>query len=187
MSLFSFAKVLKPDSDAKLLSAYASGDVAAFNTLYTRHKDGLFNFVVRSLPQPAAAEEITQDVWIAVIDQAGQFTPGTATFRTWLYRIGRNKVADFYRRKVNQANDELDTTNEQFVATQLSAEDQVLLNQLLEALAQLPEEQRVAFVLQQEGFSYSEIAEITGVGNETVKSRLRYARSATQDRMELNV
>ncbi len=185
VTLFSFPRSSKAASDVKLLRAYAAGDSAAFDELYSRHKEGLFNFISRSLAQPAAAEEITQDVWMAVIDKAAEFEPGAAAFRTWLYRIASNKVADFYRRKVNQRTDELDTTNEQFSANQLDSEDRVLFHQLLAALAELPEEQRVTFVLQQEGFTYTEIAQITGVGNETVKSRLRYARSATQDRMEL--
>lgn len=185
MTLFGFPRSLKATSDAKLLHAYADGDTAAFNELYSRHKDGLFTFTSRLLAQTAAAEEITQDVWMAVIDQAAKFEPGAAVFRTWLYRIASNKVADFYRRKVNQRTDELDTKNEQFIANQPDVEDLVLFDQLLGALAELPEEQRVTFVLQQEGFTYAEIAEITGVGAETVKSRLRYAKSATQDRMEL--
>jgi len=80
----------------------------------------------------------------------------------------------------------LDTRNEQFAAAGLSAEDRILFEQLLVALAELPEDQRMTFVLQQEGFSHREIADITGVGSETVKSRLRYAKSATRARMELS-
>lgn len=169
-----------------MLHAYASGDVASFDALYLRHKDALYNFVLRSLASQAVAEEITQDVWLAVINKAGQFESDTATFRTWLYRIASNKVADFYRRKVNHHTDELSTTDEQLPSQQLDPDQQVLLDQLLQALAVLPEEQRVTFLLQQEGFSYREIAEITDVGSETVKSRLRYARSATLSQMELN-
>jgi len=182
---FRFSQLLRTDSDETLLRAYAAGDAGAFEQLYLRHKDGLYNFVLRSLTLHAVAEEIVQDVWMAVIDRAAQFEPGDATFRTWLYRIGRNKVADFYRRKVNQPTEELDTHDEQFAARQPDAEKQMLVEQLLNALSELPEDQRVTFVLQQEGFSHKEIAEITGVGSETVKSRLRYAKSSTRRRMEL--
>ena len=168
------------------MSAYGAGDSTAFETLYERHKNGLYNFILRSLASPAVAEEVAQDVWMAVIDNTSRFEPGKAAFRTWLYRIASNKVADFFRRKVNQPGDMLDTHNEQFAATGLSAEDRILFNQLLSALSELPEDQRMTFVLQQEGFSHREIAEITGVGSETVKSRLRYARTATRARMELS-
>lgn len=186
MSRFRLPRILTANSDESLLRSYGAGDSAAFETLYKRHKDGLYNFILRGLAQAAPAEEIAQDVWMAVIDNATRFEPGKATFRTWLYRIASNKVADFFRRRVNQPGDMLDTQNEQFAATGLTAEDRILFEQLLVALAELPEDQRMTFVLQQEGFSHREIADITGVGSETVKSRLRYAKSATRARMELS-
>jgi len=125
--------------------------------------------------------------WMAVVAGAESFKPVDAKFRTWLYRIASNKVADFFRKKANLAHAEFDTVNEQqldehqapghqlagqWQTGQLNSEDMVLLDQLLKALSELPEEQRVTFILQQEGFSHREIADITGVGSETVKSRL---------------
>ena len=184
MAQFRVPGIFKSDSDEALLRAFSKGDTEAFDTLYLRHKDSLDNFIFRSLAQFAPAEEIAQEVWMAVIAQSATYKP-SAAFRTWLYRIASNKVADFYRRKVNSPGDELDTTNEEFAAEQLDPAERVLLEQLLAALSELPEEQRITFVLQQEGFSHRKIAEITGVGTETVKSRLRYARSATRVRMEL--
>jgi len=180
---FSLSRMIQGDGDVSLLRAYARGDTEAFDKLYLRHKDGLYNFIVRTLAQPAPAEEIAQEVWMVVIDQASSLELNQATFRTWLYRVASNKVADFFRRKVNHS-EALD--QEQLTASGLAAEDQVLFEQLLGALSELPEDQRVTFVLQQEGFSHREIGEITGVGSETVKSRLRYAKSATRLRMELN-
>ena len=177
--------LLKPDSDESLLRAYGKGDAAAFDMLYKRHKKGLYNFIWQSLGQAAVVDEIMQEVWMVVIDQATSCTPDKAAFRTWLYRIASNKVVDFFRRKGNQPYDELNTHDEQFAASQLCAEDRILFEQLLGALAELPDEQRLTFVLQQEGFSHREIADMTGVGGETVKSRLRYAKSATRQRMEL--
>ena len=186
MSRLRLPRILNSNSDESLLSAYGAGDNAAFEKLYKRHKDGLYNFILRGLAQSAPAEEIAQDVWMVVIDNASRFEPGKAAFRTWLYRIAGNKVADFFRRKVNQPGDVLDTHNEQFAATGMNAEDRILFEQLLAALSELPEDQRMTFVLQQEGFSHREIADITGVGSETVKSRLRYAKTATRARMELS-
>ena len=109
MSRFRLPRILNSNSDESLLSAYGAGDNAAFEKLYKRHKDGLYNFILRGLAQSAPAEEIAQDVWMVVIDNASRFEPGKAAFRTWLYRIAGNKVADFFRRKVNQPGDVLDT------------------------------------------------------------------------------
>lgn len=171
-------------SDVALLRSYAAGEIAAFEALYRRHKDGLYNFLYRSLSSHSVAEEIAQEVWLGVIDQSAQYKDQRAMFRTWLYRIGRNKVIDYQRRKVNQSHVMLDTQDDLLPANELSVEDNFLLRQLMMLLDELPDEQRETFILQQEGFSNKEIAEITGVGSETVKSRLRYAKSTTRQRLE---
>jgi len=181
---FGLPRLLNVKSDESLLRAYANGNSDAFTVLYGRHKTGLYNFILRSLAQPAAAEEIAQEVWLVVVNQAARFEAGRAKFRTWLFRIASNKVADFFRRKVNQPTEDVDV--EPVASLELNAEEKVLLQQLFDALDELPEEQRITFLLQQEGFSHQEIADMTGVGAETVKSRLRYAKSATRARMEVS-
>ena len=163
-------------SDAGLLRAYVRGNYAAFETLYTRHKEALFNFVFRSLGHYAVAEELAQDVWMTVLDKAGQYESRGATFKTWLFTIARNKVIDFQRRRTNQSHTDVDDLVLQ--DQDIDHEQQILLQQLLNAMDRLPDEQRETFILQQEGFSNREISDITGVGSETVKSRLRYARTA---------
>jgi RNA polymerase sigma-70 factor (ECF subfamily) len=168
-------------SDASLLRGYAKGDSAAFEKLYARHKDALYNYIFRSLGQFAAAEEIAQEVWMVVIARAEKYESRDAAFKTWLYTIGRNKVIDFQRRRANQAYDSIEDAG--IADASLSSEQQVLLQQLMTALDQLPAEQREAFVLQQEGFSQREICKITGAGSETVKSRLRYARTSLKQRL----
>ncbi|OED39925.1 hypothetical protein AB833_13570 [Chromatiales bacterium (ex Bugula neritina AB1)] len=169
-------------SDASLLRKYARGDAAAFEMLYRRHKDALFHFLHCSLPNAAIVEEIAQDSWVKVIEQAPHYK-STAAFRTWLFTIARNRLIDHQRRKINNTPQTDDSILQQRSSDDLPAEDQALLRELLDALELLPAEQRDSFLLQQQGFSNKEIAEITGVGTETVKSRLRYARSATRERM----
>ena len=169
-------------SDASLLRKFASGDASAFEVLYQRHKDALFHFLYCSLPLAAIVEEIAQDTWVTVIEQAQRYE-AKASFRSWLFTIGRNRLIDHQRRKVNTAPRSDENTLLMQTSNELSAEDQTLLQELIAALDKLPAEQRETFLLQQEGFSNKEIAEVTGVGTETVKSRLRYARSATRERM----
>lgn len=118
---------------------------------------------------------------MVVIKQAGSYQKRDATLRAWLYTIGRNKVIDFQRRRVNQAY--TDIGDAAIPDTALSAEQRVFMDQLLVQLNNLPAEQRDAFMLQQEGFSHKEICKITGVGSETVKSRLRYARASLKQRV----
>jgi len=176
-----------------LLRAYAGGDTSAFEVLYKRHKDGLFNFIYRSVARQAVAEEIAQEVWLSLIKASATYKPGAATFRTWLYSIARNKIVDFFRRAANHHYssdlvDEPPADKHQLLhATASDVEQNLLVNQLFKALEQLPEEQREAFILQQEGFTAKEIADITGASKEAVKSRLRYAKTTTRARLEAQV
>ena len=195
VTVVSLTRFLK--SDVSLLRAYAGGDTVAFETLYNRHKDGLFNFIFRSVSRQAVAEEIAQDVWLSVIKTSSAYQPGAATFRTWLYIIDRNKTVDYFRRAANQhqPGEETDAqlgggqqhpfTAEQSHESDSDVEKNLLLNQLLEALEALPAEQREAFMLQQEGFTAKEISDITGASKEAVKSRLRYAKSTTRAQLEV--
>jgi RNA polymerase sigma-70 factor (ECF subfamily) len=157
------------------MMAYQNGDAAAFELLYRRHKDGLFAFLFRHYPRAAIVEELAQDTWMAVIDAARRYQ-ATARFRTWLYQIAHNKLVDHWRRQDNR-HSPLDTATEPASAEAAdNIEQQQNVEALMAALSSLPQEQKNALLLQEQGFSHADIAEITGVGMETIKSRLRYAR-----------
>ena len=165
--------------------AYAAGDVAAFDALYARHKGGVYRYLLRQCRQGGVADELFQDVWMNLIRARASYAP-TAKFTTWLYRLAHNRLIDHYRASGHltlvSADDE---AHEDVVAAipaahsdepQARAENRELSERLRAALATLPPAQREAFLLQHEGgLSLAEIAAVTGVGTETVKSRLRYA------------
>ena len=161
--------------------AYRSGDTGAFEILYRRHKDGLFAFLYRSNPRSAVVEELAQDTWMAVINAAGRYKP-EARFRTWLYQIAHNRLVDHWRRQGN-SDGEFDENSEVVVGHNDSNhyEREELKNHLMHTLAQLPREQKDALLLQEQGFSLTDIAAITGTGAETVKSRLRYGRDQLRE------
>jgi RNA polymerase sigma-70 factor (ECF subfamily) len=172
-------------SDEDLMLAYVSGDAAAFEALYARHRGGVYRYLLRQCRQSGIADELFQDVWTNLIRARASYVP-TAKFTTWLYRLARNRLIDHYRAsghlKLVSADDE---AHEDAVAAlpgargdepQVRAENRELGERLRAAVTALPPVQREAFLLQQEGgLSLAEIAELTGAGAETVKSRLRYA------------
>ncbi len=160
-------------SDEALMLAYQRGDTDAFECLYQRHKDALCTFLYRSYPRPAIVEELAQDAWFAVIDGAREFR-ADARFRTWLYQIARNRLTDFWRRKDN--NHSALETDHAPLTDAGADEKKELARELMAAIGSLPGEQRDALLLQEQGFSLRDIAKITGELEETVKSRLRYAR-----------
>ncbi len=167
-------------SDDALMLAYQRGDTAAFESLYHRHKDGLFAFLYRSCPRPAIAEELAQEAWTGVINATPEYR-AQGHFKTWLYQIGHNRLVDFWRRRDNQHLD-LEIAPEPVADTALEAGNE-LHDQLMNLIGQLPGEQRDTLLLREQGFSLAEIAEITRCGEETAKSRLRYARQQLREQL----
>jgi RNA polymerase sigma-70 factor (ECF subfamily) len=167
-------------SDEALMQAYQRGDASAFETLYHRHKDGLFAFIYRSCPRREAAKELAQETWTAVIDKASAYQP-EAAFKTWLYQIARNRTGDYWRRRDNH-HQPLEQASEP-VNCAAGDDRESLENRLMAAIGQLPIDQRDALLLQQQGFSQQDIAAITGAGEETIKSRLRYARRQLREQL----
>ncbi|HEX8010683.1 MAG TPA: RNA polymerase sigma factor [Casimicrobiaceae bacterium] len=172
-------------SDEALMVAYAAGDAAAFDSLYARHKGGVYRYLLRQCRPASSADELFQDVWMNLIRARASYAP-TAKFTTWLYTLAHNRLTDHYRASgrlmLVSADDE---AHQELIGSipaaagdgpERRAENRELSERLRAALDALPPAQRDAFLLQQEGgLSLAEIAELTGVGAETVKSRLRYA------------
>lgn len=182
-------------SDEALMLAYAQhGDVRAFDTLYERLSLPMWRFVWRSVGDRAMADDIAQDTWFNVVRAAASYRP-TARFKTWLFTLAHNRMVDHLRAKKPQVSLNADTKEGQALANTLAidsgfgplqqVEHRQQAQALLDALAELPELQREAFLMQAEaGLSLAEIAEATGTHTETVKSRLRYARQKLRQSLE---
>jgi RNA polymerase sigma factor (sigma-70 family) len=175
------------DSDEALMLRYAAGDVRAFEALYLRHEMKVWRYLYRSVCNHATADELMQDVWFAVAQAASRYQP-TARFTTWLFTLARHRMIDRHRRAEPHHRRELMHEQGERCIEQLAAEARDEPSQraqstqhtdaLIMAVEQLPPEQREAFLMQAEGdLSIEEISAATGVSFETVKSRLRYARS----------
>ncbi len=134
------------------------------------------------------ADELFQDVWQRVISARASWKP-EAAFTTWLYRIAHNRLNDHWRasRHRPSAPADADERTERVAdpatpETELSEFEQ--RRRLQQALEALPDDQRVVVQLRLEKeLTLEEIGEITGVGRETVKSRLRYAMDKLRARL----
>lgn len=175
------------DSDEALMLRYSAGDVRAFEALYLRHEMKVWRYIYRSVCNQATADELMQDVWFAVAQAASRYQP-TARFTTWLFTLARHRMIDRHRRAEPHHNHERMHEHGERCIDQLAAEASCEPSQqaesiqhtdaLIMAVERLPAEQREAFLMQAEGeLSIEEISTATGVSVETVKSRLRYARS----------
>jgi RNA polymerase sigma-70 factor (ECF subfamily) len=174
-------------SDEQLMLAYGEGSAAAFEILYGRWRRQIYRFLVRQCASAGTADELYQDVWLRVVNARRQYTVA-AKFSTWLFRIARNRLIDHWRAESRMpvietplADDcETDPVDDVAASAELQPEriverkDRVRL--VVGAVESLPDAQREAFLLHEEGgLTIDEIAVLTGVGHETVKSRLRYA------------
>ena len=187
--LRTLAGMLQPDpTDEDLMLAYGGGDGAAFEALYARHRGPLFRFLAHQLRDHALAEELYQDVWQRVIVARARYRP-EARFSTWLYQIAHNRIADHWRalqhRPAAPADAQERTEREadpQDPERQLSAFEE--RRRLQRALQELPEDQREVVLLRlEQELTLEQIGAITGVGRETVKSRLRYALDKLRQRL----
>jgi len=186
----------EPASDEDLMQAYAGGDAASFDALYARHKGGVYRYLLRHGVRPATADEMFQDIWLSVVRARRSYVP-SARFATWLYRIARNRLVDHWRASgplvlagdlAADADDPADPLD-RFAGPRGSepetrAASRELGARIGAALAALPPAQRDAFLLHQEaGLGLAAIAELTGDGIETVKSRVRYALDKLRARL----
>lgn len=175
-----------PD-DSALMLRYRDGDTKAFETLYRRHKDPLYRYLLRLCRHRATAEDLFQEVWGKIVRSRSAYRP-TAKFTTFLYRVAHNCFIDHVRRDRRHAgNTEFDAElhASPIESPAMAAERTLARERLAAALLALPDEQRDAFLLHEEaGLSIDQIASVTGSKRETAKSRLRYAVSKLREAIE---
>ena len=187
-----------PPDDRTLLAAHLDGDDTAFGTLFRRHRDRLWAVALRTTGDPEDAADALQDAMIAAFRRAGSYR-GDAAVTTWLHRIVVNASLDRIRRRKVRAADPLpddpadDATGDSAGRTGRgqpgsrshaagdpaeAAEAAERRDTVLAALATLPAEQRAALVLvDMEGYSVEETAEILDCAPGTVKSRCSRGRA----------
>ena len=177
-------------TDEELMIRYVLDEEAAFEVLLSRYRRPLFGFLYRYLGRSDKAEDVFQDVFFEVIRARKRYRP-EAKFSAWLFRIARNRAVDRLRRNGFREMDSLDdkinpketggeAKMDQMAADTPSPEElargRQLENALAKVLADLPPEQREVFWLKEKsGLTINEIADLTNVSPNTVKSRLRYA------------
>lgn len=179
-------QVEEHDPDRALLARVAGGDVESFGVFVGRHQERLLRLCERMLHDPEEARDASQEVFLKVYRKAGSFRPrGKVT--TWMYRIAMNHCLNrLRRRKVVQffslheaaggggpeGETELDPPDLAPDAAQaLEAREQ--WRHTRELIASLPVSQRAVLVLAKlEGLSYRRIAEVLGISEGAVESRL---------------
>ncbi len=168
-------------ADAAAVERVAAQDAAALRKLYDRYAAVVHAAALRILRDPGAAEECTQDVFVAVWRNAATFDPARARFTTWLFAIARNRALELLRRRGARpldlhADAPEPPAGDASPDTALAAERRDVAARIAEGMAALPADQaevvRLAYF---DGLSHGEIAARLGVPLGTVKGRMRLA------------
>jgi RNA polymerase sigma-70 factor, ECF subfamily len=176
-------------ADEDLMVLYQKGEVRAFELLLTRHRKPVYNFILRFVGDKETAEDLLQEAFMRVIKGAEAYKR-QAKFTTWLYTIARNLCVDQTRRRKHRKHASLDapmdgsddsgTLLDVIASNEMASDRQSLNKQLHEtmhrAVSALSEEQREVFLMREFlDLPFKQIADIVGVPENTVKSRMRYA------------
>jgi RNA polymerase sigma-70 factor (ECF subfamily) len=171
-------------TDTELLERMASGDRDALAVIFRRHQATVYRFSRQMLGSSEAAEDVTQDVFVALARGASRFNPAVASLSTYLYGIARNLVLQRHKRSRGRAEVNIDAVageEEAAFATSADPADSMArveaARQLRRAILALPVHYREVVVLcELNALSYEEAAAIAGCPVGTVRSRLSRAR-----------
>lgn len=173
-------------SDEELIVAMAGGDREAFAEIYRRRRPDVYRYAAHMTGDPAAAEDVTQDVFMAVIHQARRYDPQRAAVVSWLLGIAKNHARR--RLSTDRALDPLpdaptdSTTVSPDPVAGLARERQIAA--LRQALSELPVAYREAVVLcDLQELSYADAAAALGCALGTVRSRLHRGRTMLGSRL----
>ncbi len=187
----------EPDPDAALMMRVKEGDTGAFTELVDKYKQPVMNLVYRMLHDPTEAEDLAQSVFVQVFRSAERYQ-ASAKFSTWLFTIARNLCLNELRRRSRHPADSMEVGHpeqedqpwQQFEdkKTVLPA-DSLLHDELAakieQALAELPENQRIAILLcRQDELSYEEIAKVLGCSLSATKSLIHRGREMLKQKLK---
>jgi RNA polymerase sigma-70 factor (ECF subfamily) len=176
--------------EVQAIQAAQEGDLPAFNRLVMAYQGMAYNVAYRIVGDADAAADACQEAFISAFKAIKKFRGGS--FKSWILRIVTNACYDHLRYRGRRPADSLEEVAEnpqyspKLVSNHEHPEEYALRQELNEVIQSgietLPADQRVVLVLSDvQGFSYQEIADITGVSLGTVKSRLSRARARLRD------
>jgi RNA polymerase sigma-70 factor (ECF subfamily) len=182
--------------DDQVMISLQSGDHRAFETIVERYQSPLIGFFYRNTRDVQLSEDLTQETLLRVYNQAWDYLP-VGKFRGWMYRIARNLLVDNVRRqshdalvKAVRANhseaDALSRLAGEVLSPESHADYREIAALVDELLADIPEEQRLTFLLHHyAGLTLAEVADAMESTLSTCKSRLRLAREKLREQLLL--
>lgn len=170
--------------DEKVVERCLQGDDAAWELVVNQYAKRIYNLTYRYTSRRDEAEDLTQEIFIRVYQNLKSFRSESGSFQNWIMRVGRNLIIDHYRRtrRFQQAagSEEMEAMNlkdEKISSPHRVAEQSEAARFLSDGLQALSPELKEAIILRDlEGMAYLEIADLLGIPEGTVKSRINRAR-----------
>jgi RNA polymerase sigma-70 factor, ECF subfamily len=170
-------------ADEELLAATRGGDLHAFDALYSRYERRLFGYLRRMVDDRDLAEDLLQDVLLTVIRDRS-YDPGKGRFAAWLFTVARNRCLEHHRRAAVRDPARAPPSGPTTHPGDDVEETVDRLHRVRAALAGLTDAERQLLLLKQVGdLTYRELADIHGVPEGTIKSRLHAATQAFRRRL----
>lgn len=163
-----------PLDDPKLIRAAQQGDAQAISTLYEQHVGKVYRYIFLRVSEAALAEDLTSEVFVRAIETLPKFEQRGVPFLGWLYHIARGLIIDYYRREKRrgptQSLDDI-TTHAAADSTEQIVFDGMAQDEILQALAELTEEQQQVLILRFiQGHNLDETAALMGKQEGAVKA-----------------
>jgi RNA polymerase sigma-70 factor (ECF subfamily) len=185
------------DPDALLMLRVKGGDMEAFETLVEKYKHPIINVMFRMIRDLDEAEDLAQNVFLRVYQSADRYQ-ASAKFSTWIFTIARHLCLNEIRRRSRHPEDSLESSQsdngdqpaKQFQDTRTFSPPQAFLHgelerKIQEAIAELPEKQRLAISLcQEDELSYEEIAEVLECSISATKSLIHRGRETLKQKLK---
>lgn len=174
----SLSRAIEPDhDDTERLTEAQHGDRAAFVPMIQEHYEPLFRWLVQMTHDSHLAEDLVQETFLKAFANLRRFKPGT-NFRAWLFRIAHNSLISQHRSMKRQREPlTADVEMEEEIQPLDKLEQEEEIEQISQAIDELPEQFRSAFLLRvNEEYSFREIANILGLSEETARWRVFKAR-----------
>ena len=174
------------DGDSSLIARTTAGDLAAARALYDRHAARVYRLAYRMCGDRDLAGDLTQDVFVRVFKQLGQFR-GESAFTTWLHRVAVTTCLNTLRKVKRFRGREVELDNAHDQGGKAPDRDPVLHEVLTTAIEALPEALRIALVMHAiEGYTHVEIAAALGIAEGTSKSRVFEARAKLRETLAIH-
>lgn len=181
-------------NDFEDIRALKNGDRGAFEALLEAYQHVVFNVVLNIVQHQQDAEDITQEVFISIFNNIGQFR-GEAKLSTWMYRIAVSKALEWERKKkarkaINYFKnligiDDAQIENKEFCHPGIALQNKENAILLFQALKKIPEKQMIAFLLvKSEGLSYQEVAAIMGKTAKSVEGLMQRAKENLRKQLQ---